>query len=91
RMRNLAHMPVKGRVAESLLTLKDQFGTTADGTINIELMWQDMASFSGATYETVFRVVNELSKEKMIAATGKKIRILDTERLTRLTAENYSL
>ena len=88
RMRNLAHMPVKGRVAEALITLKDQFGTTADGTINIELMWQDMASFAGATYETVFRVVSELSKDKVIATAGKKIRIINFEKLIQLTEES---
>jgi CRP-like cAMP-binding protein len=88
RMRNLAHMPVKGRLAESLISLKDQFGLTADGTINIELMWQDMASFAGATYETIFRVINEMVKEKIISTTGKKIRILDAKKLIKLT-EDY--
>ena len=88
RMRNLAHMPVKGRVAESLIALKNQFGTTPDGTINIELMWQDMASFAGATYETVFRVVSELSKDGLLAIKGKKIRISNLEKLMELTAEN---
>jgi len=88
RMRNLAHMPVKGRVAESLLALKDQFGISADGTINIELMWQDMASFAGATYETVFRVINEFSKEKTVATKGKTIRILNPEKLAQLASGN---
>jgi CRP/FNR family transcriptional regulator len=91
RMRNLAHMPVRGRFAETLLALKDQFGTTPDGTLNIELMWQDMASYAGATYETIFRVVNELTKEKVITTTGKKIRIIDPEKLIQITAENRLL
>jgi len=90
RMRNLAHMPVKGRVAESLLALKEQFGTASDGAINIELMWQDMASFAGATYETVFRVVSELSKENILATRGKRISIINLEKLIQLTAENQS-
>jgi CRP/FNR family transcriptional regulator len=91
RMRNLAHMPVKGRVAEALLALKDQFGTTPEGTINIELMWQDMASYAGATYETVFRMVTELTKENIIAVAGKKIRIINLEKLTEITTENRLL
>lgn len=84
RMRNLAHMPVKGRVAEAILALKEQFGIAADGTLKIEIMWQDMASFAGATYETVFRVISELSKEKIIATKGKKVRILDEVKLAGL-------
>ncbi|HEY4327364.1 MAG TPA: Crp/Fnr family transcriptional regulator [Mucilaginibacter sp.] len=91
RMRNLAHMPVKGRVAEALLALKDQFGTTPEGVINIELMWQDMASYAGATYETVFRVVTELTKENIITTAGKKIRIINLEKLTEITTENRLL
>jgi CRP/FNR family transcriptional regulator len=86
RMRDLAHMPVKGRVAEALIALKDQFGMSSDGTINIELMWQDMASFAGATYETVFRVVSELSKEKVVATRGKSIQILNLEKLIQLSS-----
>lgn len=88
RMRNLAHMSVKGRLSQSLLSLKEQFGLTADGAINIELTRQDLASFAGATYETVFRIINELTAKKMIASTGKSITILDAEKLKELTTDN---
>src|SRR6195952_1940699 len=40
RMRNLAHMPVKGRVAQAIMTLKNQFGINAEGFIDIELARQ---------------------------------------------------
>jgi CRP-like cAMP-binding protein len=32
KMRNLAHMPVKGRVAQALISLKNQFGTNREDT-----------------------------------------------------------
>ena len=35
KMRNLAHMSVKGRVAEALISLQNQFGITDDGFIKI--------------------------------------------------------
>lgn len=88
KMRNLAHMPVKGRVAQALITLQDQFGVNGDGSIAIELSRQDLASFAGATYETVFRVMNELLKEDLIKVNGKKIIINNQEKLLQLTADD---
>jgi CRP-like cAMP-binding protein len=86
KMRNLAHMPVKGRVAEALISLKNQFGTTNSGFINIDLSRQDLASFAGATYETVFRVINELVHDKLIMLSGKSISIAGYDNLLKLTA-----
>jgi len=87
KMRNLAHMPVKGRVAEALLHLKDMFGEDDKGFINIDLSRQDLASFAGATYETVFRMINELVKEKLIKLSGKSIAIADLDGLAKLAAD----
>lgn len=74
-MRNLAHMPVKGRIAQAIFTLEEKFGTTADGYLNIHLSRQDLASFVGATYETVFRVLNEYTGEEVIRVDGKRLAI----------------
>ncbi|MDR3697216.1 Crp/Fnr family transcriptional regulator [Mucilaginibacter sp.] len=87
KMRNLAHMSVKGRVAQALISLRDQFGKKEDGSINIELSRQDLASYAGATYETVFRVLNEMLKENLIKTSGKKIIINNREKLLDLTAQ----
>ena len=84
RMRDLAHMPVKGRVAGALIKLQKQFGTTADGFININLSRQDLASFAGATYETVFRVINELVSDSIISLSGKSITITNYDALAKL-------
>jgi len=85
RMRNLVHMPVKGRIAQSLITLKNQFGTNNEGFINIELTRQDLSSFAGASYETLFKVINELVDEKIAEVSGKSIRILNETALKQLT------
>lgn len=87
RMRNLAHMPVKRRVAEALLALKNQFGTTKEGFINIDLSRQDLASYAGATYETVFRMINELVNEQLISLSGKNIRIINEEAFLKLALD----
>lgn len=78
-MRNLAHMPVKGRLAQALLTLEEKFGTNEDGYININISRQDLASFVGATYETTFRVLNEMLEEKSISIDNKMISILNKD------------
>jgi CRP-like cAMP-binding protein len=88
KMRNLAHMSVKGRVAQALITLKERFGLTNEGFINIILSRQDLASFAGTTYETVFRIVNELTHDNIITISGKNILITDPEKLARLTNES---
>ena len=87
KMRNLAHMSVKGRVANALLALQDKFGQTPEGHIAITLSRQDLASLVGATYETVFRIINELAQEALIRTDGKLFRILDPERLLTYTRE----
>ena len=74
-MRNLAHMPVKGRLAQALLTLEEKFSTTDDGFLNITLSRQDLAAFVGTTYETVFRMLNELIESTAIRVDGKRISI----------------
>jgi CRP/FNR family transcriptional regulator len=81
RMRNLAHMPVIGRVANSLLRLRQKFGTDASGNINMNLSRQDLASYSGTTYETVFRILNEMVAANTISIEGKFIKIADEEKL----------
>jgi CRP/FNR family transcriptional regulator len=88
KMRNLAHMSVKGRVAQCLLTLKERFGVTSEGFIDIVLSRQDLASFAGTTYETVFRIMNELTNDNVIDVAGKNIAITDPEKLIRLTSES---
>ncbi len=87
KMRNLAHMSVKGRVAQALITLEEKFGKTKEGYINIVLSRQDLSSYAGTTYETVFRILNDLVKEKAINITGKNITIINPKILAMHTNE----
>lgn len=84
KMRNLAHMPVKGRLAHALLLLKSRFGVDQKGNIDLALSRQDLASFTGAAYETVFRTLNELQEANIIGTDGKKISILNVQTLEAL-------
>jgi CRP-like cAMP-binding protein len=88
KMRNLALMSVKSRLAVALLQLKEQFGLNETGGLNIELSKQDLAAFTGAAYETVFRMTTELVNDNLISLSGKQINIIDEEKLRFLTQES---
>ncbi len=75
RMRNLAHMPVKGRTAHALLSLNDKFGKSETGLLNVALSRQDLASYVGATYETVFRTISEFIDAQIVSIEGRNITI----------------
>ena len=87
KMRNLAHMQVKGRVAQALLSLQEKFGRSPEGHIGLTLSRQDLASLVGATYETVFRIINELAQEELIGLDAKNIIIMDAVKLNDYTKE----
>lgn len=85
KMRNLALMSVKGRLAVAILELKEQFGLNEDGFLALDLSRQDLAAFTGATYETVFRTMNELLAEQLIKVNGKALGILNEAALIELS------
>ena len=87
KMNNLAHMQVKGRIAYSLLSLYRKFGITSAGAINIILSRQDLASYAGTTYETVFRILNEFTQDAIIAIEHKSIFIQNIAALEHLINE----
>ena len=84
KMRNLAHMSVKARIAHTFLNLYHQFGLNKDGVIDIQLPRQDIAAYAGTTYETVFRIINEMTTQKLVEVNGKNIRLLDIDGLERI-------
>jgi len=87
RMRNIAHMDVKGRLAETLLHLRKRFGSHKDGSINMSISRQDLASYTGTTYETLFRTIAEFEQENIISTEGRKIKLLKLASLSALKAE----
>lgn len=81
KMRNIAHMSVKGRLANALLSFKSQFGANEKNVLNIQLSKQDISSYVGATYETLFRILNELIEDKAIVVNKRSIKILNEDKL----------
>ncbi len=82
RMKNLAHMTVKGRFALALEYFMEVFGyNEEDQSINITFSKQEIASYIGTTYETLFRTINDLTEEKIIETSHRRYIVLDKEKL----------
>ena len=75
RTRDLAHRDVKGRIALVLLELQNLFGLDGENFITLALSRQDIASFAGTSYETVFKFFTELEETGIVTTSGKKIRV----------------
>ncbi len=85
KIMNMAQKPVRERIAEALLILKDCYGLDNDGaTIASVLTRRDIASIAGTTTETSIRVLSDLNKENVILLTGKRIKIVDMQKLIRI-------
>lgn len=81
RMRNMVHMEVKGRIAGALLDIAAFFGPDAGKYIAMPIPRQDIASYAGTTYETVFKFFAELTEAAILSTQGKRIRIEQPEKL----------
>lgn len=84
-MRNLVHMQVKNRIAAALLRLQEQFGVDETGAIDFAVSRQDLASFVGTSYETLFRMLTEMAGDGQVKQADKKIQILNRQALLEMT------
>jgi len=82
---SLAYMPVRGRLAETLLKLDDVFGDERQTASNkIKLTREELANLIGTAKETVIRLLSEFKSEKLIKTEGKIINVIDPQGLIRV-------
>ena len=83
---NLTQKHIRGRLAEALLTLKDSYGIEEDGfTLSIYLSREDLANMSNMTTSNAIRTLSQFSNEKLIAIDGRKIKIIEEDRLRKIS------
>ena len=88
RMVSLTQKHVRARLAETLLTLCDIYGFDEDGeTLNSLITRENMASFSNMTTSNAIRTLMSFSKEGLVAVDGRKIRLLDVDKLTTVSEQ----
>ena len=86
RVVNLTQKHVRGRLAESLLFLKETYGMEEDGaTIDIYLAREDLANLSNMTTSNAIRTLSNFVNERIISIDGRKIKIIDEERLHKIS------
>src|SRR5690606_38722147 len=82
---HLAQKPVRERVAEALLFIKETYGFEPDGeTINATFSREDIANIVGTATETLIRLLSEFNREGIIKLHGKKIAILNPDKLVKV-------
>jgi CRP/FNR family transcriptional regulator, polysaccharide utilization system transcription regulator len=86
---NISQKPVRERIAETLLILKNRFGFEKDGkSLTIVLTRREIGDIAGTTTETTIRTLSEFVKEGIIKLSGKKILLLNSDKL--MLAANVS-
>lgn len=82
----LTQKHIRGRLAESLLLLKEKYGWENDGaTLKVYLSREDIANLSNMTTSNAIRTLSTFAGEKVIAIAGRKIRILDIHKLEKIS------
>ncbi|WP_143309380.1 Crp/Fnr family transcriptional regulator [Chitinophaga vietnamensis] len=84
RITHLAQKPVRERLAETLLFIRETYGFETDGfTLNVRLSREEIANLVGTATESAIRLLSEFKKDGMIELEGKKIRLLDMHEIVR--------
>jgi CRP-like cAMP-binding protein len=83
-MVSMAQKTVKERLAETLIYLEDTFGKNEDGSLHIQLSREELAGMIGTATESCIRLLSEFAKNNLVSLNGKKINILDKNKLKRM-------
>ncbi|MBO4612237.1 MAG: Crp/Fnr family transcriptional regulator [Bacteroidaceae bacterium] len=83
---NLTQKHIRGRLAESLLYLRDSYGLEEDGcTLSIYLSREDLANLSNMTTSNAIRTLSTFAAERLVAIDGKKIKLINEAELENIS------
>jgi len=74
---DIAQKTVKGRLAEILIHLDEDFGVDQDAVLNISLTRSELSNIVGTATESIIRLLSEFKTNNLIDLNGRKIKILD--------------
>ncbi|WP_047452143.1 Crp/Fnr family transcriptional regulator [Alistipes sp. ZOR0009] len=82
----LTQKHIRGRLAESLVFLKETYGYEDDGaTLKVYLSREDLANLSNMTTSNAIRTLSSFASEDIIHLDGRRIKILDFNKLERIS------
>lgn len=77
KLTHLAQKPVRERLAETLLFIKETYGFEEDGvTLNVRLSREEIANLVGTATESTIRLLSDFKKDGIVELDGRKIKIL---------------
>lgn len=83
---NLTQKHIRGRLADALLLLLDNYGLEDDGsTLRIYISREDLASLSNMTTANAIRTLTAFVNERLILVDGRKIKIIDESQLRKIS------
>lgn len=86
RIVNLTQKHIRGRLADALIVLKDNYGYEEDeSTLRIYMSREDLANLSNMTTSNAIRTLSGFVNEKIIVVDGRKIKILNEPMLRKIS------
>lgn len=86
RIVNLTQKHIRGRLAEALMVLRDNYGYEDDETtLKIYMAREDLANLSNMTTANAIRTLSTFVNEKLIAVDGRRIRIINESQLRKIS------
>ncbi|MDR1543660.1 MAG: Crp/Fnr family transcriptional regulator [Prevotellaceae bacterium] len=86
RTMSLTQKNVRGRLAEVLVHINENFGIDADtGFMHCKLSREDLASLANMTTSNAIRTLSTFSDDGLIEVSRRAIKILDEEKLRRVS------
>ena len=86
RIVSLTQKHIRGRLAETILNLKNNYGVERDGqTLCISMNREDLASMSNMSTSNAIRTLSSFAGDGILSVDGRRIRILDEESLERIS------
>ncbi len=82
---DIAQKTVRERLAEVLLFLVNDFGLDNDKYLKISLTREELANIVGTATESVIRLLSEFKSDRLVELNGRKIRILDSKGLEKIS------
>jgi len=85
---SLTQKHIRGRLAESILLLIEKYGFEHDNkTLRVYLSREDLANLSNMTSSNAIRTLSIFAGEKVIAMDGRKIKIVDFDKLEKISKQ----
>ena len=86
RIVNLTQKHIRGRLAESLIALLENYGYEDDNsTLKIYMAREDLANLSNMTTSNAIRTLSGFVSEHLITVDGRRIRILNEAMLRKIS------